>query len=158
MTISLGIAKERILEMYQKVDTNSKYYGRLLNWYGKGIWNYGIGISNNLVFDTAYLKLVNRVDLEIQLVLNVQIFIPSETVDRLGTAILCFRNWDYGLLGWNGEHLARLVTTDKAISYQVKKLPFPIPQLNHDGLHPQASKLLKEYRESHPDWFTEMLF
>ena len=73
MTISLGIAKERILEMYQKVDTNSKYYGRLLNWYGKGVWNYGIGISNNLVFDTAYLKLVNRVDLEIQLVLNVQI-------------------------------------------------------------------------------------
>jgi hypothetical protein len=101
---------------------------------------------------------LDRVDLEIQLVPNVQNFSPSETIDRLCTAILCFHNWDYGLLGWNGEHLARLVATDKAISYQVKKLPFPIPQLNHDGWHPQASKLLKEYRESHHDWFTEILF
>jgi hypothetical protein len=158
MTISLDIAKERILEIYQKVDTNNKYYGRLLNWYGKGVWNYGIGISNNLVFDTAYLKLVNRADLEIQVVPNVQNFSPSETIDRLCTAILCFRNWDYGLLGWNGEHLARLVATDKAISYQVKELPFPIPQLNHDGWHPQASRLLRKYRESHQDWFAEMLF
>jgi hypothetical protein len=158
MAISLDVAKERVLETYQKVDTNSKYYGRLLNWYGRGVWNYGVGISNNLVFDTAYLKLVNRVDLEIRFVPNVQIFIPSETIDRLCTAILCFHNWHYGLLGWNGEHLARLVATDKAISYQVQNLPFPIPQLNHDGWHPQASRLLNEYRESHQDWFAEMLF
>lgn len=158
MTISLDLAKERIFDIYQNVDTNSKYYGGLLNWYGKGIYNYGIGISSNLIFDTAYLKLIDSVNLDAKLLTDVQSFIPSETIDRLCTAILCFRNWDYGLLGWNGEHLARLVGTDKAISYEVKKLPFPIPQLNHDGWHPQASRLLNEYRESHHDWFAEMLF
>jgi len=158
MTISLDIAKERILEMYQKVDINSKYYGRLLNWCSLGVWHYGIGISNNLIFDTASLALFDRVDLDIRLVPNVQNFSPSETIDRLCTAILCFHNWDYGLLGWNCEHFARLVATDKAISYEVKKLLFPIPQLNHDGWHPQASRLLNEYRESHHDWFAELLF
>ena len=157
MTISLDIAKERILEMYQKVDTNSKYYGRLLNCYNLGVWHYGIGISNNLIFDTASLALFDRVDLDIRLVPNVQNFSPSETIDRLCTGILCFHNWDYGLLGWNCEHFARLVATDKAISYEVKKLLFPIPQLNHDGWHPQASRLLNEYRESHHDWFAELL-
>jgi hypothetical protein len=60
MTISLDTAKERILEMYQKIDPNDRYYGRLINWYGKGVWNYGIGISDNLVFDTAYLKIFDR--------------------------------------------------------------------------------------------------
>lgn len=158
MTISLDIAKERILDMYQKVDTNSKYYGRLLNWCSLGVWHYGIGISNNLIFDTASLALFDRVDLDIRLVPNVQNFSPSETIDRLCTAVLCFHNWDYGLLGWNCEHFARLVATDKAISYEVKKLLFPIPQLNHDGWHPQASRLLNEYRESHHDWFAELLF
>ena len=157
MTISLDIAKERILDMYQKVDTNSKYYGRLLNWCSLGVWHYGIGISNNLIFDTASLALFDRVDLDIRLVPNVQNFSPSETIDRLCTAILCFHNWDYGLLGWNCEHFARLVATDKAISYEVKKLLFPIPQLNHDGWHPQASKLLTEYRESNHNWFSELL-
>jgi hypothetical protein len=158
MKISLDLAKERIFEIYQKVDTNSKYYGRLLNWCSLGVWHYGIGISNNLIFDTGSLALFERVDLEIRFVPNVQIFLPSETIDRLCAAILCFHNWDYGLLGWNCEHLARLVATDKAISYEVKKLPFPIPQLNHDGWHPQASRLLNEYRESHHDWFAEMFF
>ena len=157
MTISLDIAKERILEMYQKVDTTSKYYGRLLNWSSLGVWHYGIGISNNLIFDTASLALFDRVDLDIRLVPNVQNFSPAETIDRLCTAILCFHNWDYGLLGWNCEHFARLVATDKAISYEVKKLLFPIPQLNHDGWHPQASKLLTEYRESNHNWFSELL-
>ena len=157
MTISLDIAKERILEMYQKVDTNSKYYGRLLNWCSVGVWHYGIGISNNLIFDTASLALFDRVDLDIRLVPNVQNFSPSETIDRLCTAILCFHTWNYGLLGWNCEHFARLVATDKAISYEVKKLLFPIPQLNNDGWHPQASRLLNEYRESHPDWFDRLL-
>jgi hypothetical protein len=157
MTISLDIAKERILEIYQKIDTNSKYYGRLLNWYKTGVWHYGIGISNNLVFDTASLKLFNRADLDIRLVPNVQIFTPSETIDRLCSAILCFHTWDYGLLGWNCEHLARLVATDKAISYEVKKLPFPLPQLNNDGWHPQARRLLNEYRESYCDWFARIV-
>jgi hypothetical protein len=157
MPISIDIVKESILEIYQKVEIDSKYYGRLLNWYGMGVWHYGIGISNNLVFDTASLTLFDRTDLDIRLVPDVQIFTPSETVDRLCTAILYFHNWDYGLLGWNCEHFARLVATDRAISYEVKKLPFPIPQLNNDGWHPQASTLLNEYRESHRDWFATML-
>jgi hypothetical protein len=157
MTISIDVAKDRILEIYLKIDTNSKYYGRLLNWCSNGVWHYGIGISNNLIFDTASLALFEPFDLDILLVPNVQKFRPSETIDRLCIAIMCFHNWDYGLLGWNCEHLARLVTTDRAISYEVKKLPFPLPQLNHNGYHPHASKLLNEYQELHPNFFIEIL-
>jgi hypothetical protein len=158
MAISLDIAIERILELYQQVDPHSENYGRLINWCGTDGWHYGIGINNKFVFDTAALALIDRVDLDIQLVPNVQTFSPSATIDRLGTAILCFHSWDYGLLGWNCEHLARLVATDKAISYQVQELPAPIAQSHHDGWHPHAGAVLNEYRESHPDWFAQTLY
>jgi hypothetical protein len=156
MPISLDIAKDRILEIYREVDTNSNYYGRLVNWQATGVWHYGIGVNNTLIFDTAAFTLFDRVDVDIRLVPNVQKFRPSETIDRLCTGIVCFHDWDYGLLGWNCEHLARLVSTDIAISYEVKKLPFPLPQFNHDGYHPQASRLLHEYRESHPHLLSEI--
>jgi hypothetical protein len=157
MSISLDTAKDRILEIYREIDTKSKYYGRLVNWQATGVWHYGIGISNTLIFDTASLTLFDKLDLDVRLVPDVQKFRQSDTIDRLCTAIMCFHNWDYGLLGWNCEHFARLVSTDLAISYEVKKLPFPLPQLNHNGYHPQATKLLCEYRESHPNLFAEIL-
>ncbi len=158
MAIPLQTIKDRILEIYQEVDTSSKYYGQLVNWYKTGVWHYGIGINNTSILDTAVFELFKKSDLNIRLVPNVQKFTPAETIDRLCMAMMYFRDWDYGLLGWNCEHLARLVATDKAISYEVKKLPFPLPQLNNDGWHPQASRLLKEYRESHTDLFTELIF
>jgi hypothetical protein len=65
MTISIDVAKDRILEIYLKIDTNSKYYGRLLNWCSNGVWHYGIGISDNLIFDTASLALFEPFDLDI---------------------------------------------------------------------------------------------
>jgi hypothetical protein len=92
MPISLDIAKDRILEIYLEVDTNSKYYGRLVNWYATGVWHYGIGINNSLIFDTGAFTLFARADLDIRLVANVQKFKPSETIDRLCTAILCFHD------------------------------------------------------------------
>jgi hypothetical protein len=158
MALPIDTVKERILEIYRAVDTNSKYYGRLVNWHQNGVWHYGIGVNNILILDTGAFALFNKSDLDVRLVPNVQKFSPAETIDRLCTAMMCFRDWDYGLLGWNCEHLARLVASDEAISYEVKKLPFPLPQLNHDGWHPQASKLLKEYRETHTDIFTEVIF
>lgn len=157
MAISLDTAKERILEIYQKIDSNSHYYGRLLNWRGSGVCHYGIGISDCLIFDTGGLVLFEPVNLDVRFVPDVQKFDPTETIDRLCSAVLCFHSWDYGLLGWNCEHLARLVATGGAISYEIKKLPFPLPQLNSDGYHHQASRMLDKYRESHPNLFCDVL-
>lgn len=157
MAIVLDTVKDRILEVYRSIDTKSKYYGQLVNWYKMGVWHYGIGINDDFIFDTASYTLFNRMGLDVRLVPNVQKFSAAETIERLYAAMMCFRDWDYGLLGWNCEHFARLVATDEAISYEVKKAPFPIPQLNHDGWHPQASKLLNDYRESYPNLFSEIL-
>jgi hypothetical protein len=48
----------------------------------RDIWQLLCSPSVLRSFATAYLKLVNQVDLEIQLVPNVQYFSPSETIDR----------------------------------------------------------------------------
>ncbi|BAY20454.1 serine/threonine kinase [Calothrix sp. NIES-2100] len=51
-----------------------------------------------------------------------------------------FKDWHYGVLGWNCEHFARLVTTGEAISYQVKESPLAF--LNHNGYHPLAKQIM----------------
>ncbi|WP_242045764.1 MULTISPECIES: serine/threonine protein kinase [unclassified Calothrix] len=51
-----------------------------------------------------------------------------------------FKDWHYGVLGWNCEHFARLVTTGEAISYQVKESPLAF--LNHNGYHPLAKEMM----------------
>lgn len=141
---------ERIIEdIHNSIEPSSQFYGRLLNWKGNdSFWHYGIGLSDSKIFDTGrgfkpfgshYVKakFVKGVD---------EIAFPSDkTIQRLIHALKRFQGWEYGLLGWNCEHLARLVATNRPISYEVRKQPWPIPDLNHRGKHPHAKKDFARY-------------
>lgn len=131
------------------VDTDSKYYGKLLNWQGSdSFWHYGIGLSDQKIFDTGRgMKPFDSRHVKAKFVNGVEdlAFPPGKTIQRLIYALKRFHQWEYGLLGWNCEHLARLVATNRAISYEVKKQPWPIPDLNHGGKHPHAGKDFHEY-------------
>jgi hypothetical protein len=136
----------------------SRFYGRLLNWnhgWTQGnIWHYGIGVSNTHIFDTGAGLRVFRPDFKPKLVIGVdhRLFSPDQTIARLIEALCVFYYWHYGLLGWNCEHLARLVATNDPVSYEVRKLPWPIPALNHNGRHPHAKDDLRNHlKESNPD-------
>ena len=145
MAISREQAHQKIIEIHQVMDMKSLFYGRLVNWYEGASWHYGIGLQDNLIFDTGGFSIFTRNSSEFFLVPDVQKFSPNQTIERLCYALVCFKDWDYGLLGWNCEHIARLVASDSAVSYEIKKLSFPIPQLNHDGWHPDARDILKSF-------------
>ena len=141
-------------DILKKVDPDSRFYGALLNWKGDdGLWHYGIGLSDRYIFNTGKgLKPFRKKHVKARFVRKASTYPPDKVIQRLVYAVECFKHWDYGLLGWNCEHLARLIATNKAISYEVKNQPWPIPQLNHKGRHPKAKKKFKAYLKHHaPD-------
>jgi serine/threonine protein kinase len=71
---------------------------------------------------------------------DIKLLPRKEILDRCLIAYELFKTWDYGLLGWNCEHFARLVTTDEAISYQVKESILAF--LNNNGYHPLAKEMM----------------
>lgn len=157
MILSLAHAKEKVIEIHDKIDQKSLFYGKLLNWHENLVWHYGIGINDDLIFDTASFHLFSIETQDIHIVPDVQKFTQNITIERLCYAIICFHDWNYGLLGWNCEHLARLIATDCAISYEVKKAPFPIPLLNHNGYHPEAKNILEDCIRKNPYLLTDIL-
>ena len=140
-----------IREIRRAGNPESRRYGRLLNWTDGLVWHYGIGLTDLLIFDTGKGMQVFRHRLPPKHVLGVDDshFNPEQTVERLIHAIQVFRQWDYGLLGWNCEHFARLVATDDPVSYEVLKQPWPIPALNHEGRHPTARRELRAHLRRH---------
>jgi len=76
-------------------------------------------------------------------VTDVAVYSPDLVIQRLIQALHCFGAWDYGLLGWNCEHVARLVATNDPISYEVRKTP--LRYFNHDGYHPTAKQQFEQY-------------
>ncbi|MFM8294107.1 MAG: hypothetical protein ACKN9E_06120 [Microcystaceae cyanobacterium] len=158
MSLSLSQAYQKVLEIYQVMETKSQRFGRLLNWYEGMSWHYGIGLNDTLIFDTASNNIFEKNPSEVFEVPDVQKFTPQETIERLCYALVCFREWHYGLLGWNCEHIARLVASDQAVSYEVKKCLFPIPQMNHDGWHPEAQRTLQEFIEQNPNLLSHIFF
>ena len=146
MTLNNTQITERIQHIKDLSDCNSKFYGKLVNWYSHGAWHYGIGLSNDYTFDLGEnLDTFHKGDRQIKLVIKVKQFPPDKTIQRLIHSLSCFKNWNYGLLGWNCEHYSRLVATNEAISYQVKKSLLAF--LNHGGYHPTAVKMLASYLE-----------
>ena len=71
---------------------------------------------------------------------SVTLLPKKEVLDRCLIAYELFKTWNYGLLGWNCEHFARLVTTGEAISYQVKESILAF--LNNNGYHPLAKEMM----------------
>ena len=157
MSISHDELENKINCILQSLDPKSNFYGRLLNWQGMdGFWHYGIGLSNTQIFDTGKgWQPFERHYVDAKFVLGIEdlAYTPDKTIKRLIYALRCFKGWDYGLLGWNCEHLGRLITTNQPVSYEVKKQLWPIPQLNHDGWHPSAEDDLRDYLLVHaPEW------
>ena len=156
MSISEHELEKVIDQIHHSIDPSSQFYGKLLNWKGNdGFWHYGIGLSDHEIFDTGRgMKPFDSHYVKAKFVRKVEdiTFPPDKTIRRLVYALKRFREWEYGLLGWNCEHLARLVATNRAISYEVKKQPWPIPDLNHGGKHPHAKENFKKHlSDKEPD-------
>jgi hypothetical protein len=94
------------------VDFVSNRSCRLLNWQNQGdpFWSYGIGISDLHVFVSGRgLRVFERPSCRNVLGVDTKHYPPTITIDRLKHAIDVFGAWKHSLLGWNCEHLARLV-------------------------------------------------
>jgi len=129
------------------VDFGSNRCGRLLNWqnHGDPFWHYGIGISDLHVFDTGRgLRVFERPSCRNVLGVDSIHYPPTITIGRLKHAIDVFGGWKYSLLGWNCEHLARLVATNRPRCYQ-SKLAWWMAGLDPNGDH----KIAKEVLENH---------
>ncbi|MBD2104941.1 hypothetical protein [Leptolyngbya sp. FACHB-261] len=145
MALSIEEIEERIRDIKRHVNRDSEFYGKLLNWHDF-VWHYGIGLSDDLIFDTGQgMQTFESRTVNANFVLGIDqiAFNPGETIERLTHALRCFGSWDYGLLGWNCEHFARLIATDVAISYEVQKTLFA--WLNHGGYHPTAQQDFRAY-------------
>jgi hypothetical protein len=143
MPLNYQQIQERINNIHKCSNRNSKFYGKLLNWYSDGAWHYGIGLSDDHLFDLGdNLNTFHKKDRQVQLV-SIRQYPPDKMIQRLIHALSCFKDWHYGLLGWNCEHYSRLVATNDAICYQVKNSPLAF--LNHGGYHPTAVQMLTDY-------------
>ncbi|WP_204141296.1 hypothetical protein [Halomicronema sp. CCY15110] len=153
MAINNNELEAKVNAILQSLDSTSQFYGKLLNWQGAdSFWHYGIGLSDTHIFDTGRgWQPFERHYVDAKFVLGIDdiTYPPDKTIKRLIHALRCFKNWEYGLLGWNCEHLGRLAATNQPMSYEVKRQPWPIPQLNHDGWHPTAERDLRDYLLRH---------
>ncbi len=121
-------------------DPESARYGRLLNWqnFGDPLWHYGIGLSDAHIFDTGLgICVFTRRDARPVLGIEPLAFSPEITVARLKQALIVFQDWDYNLLAWNCEHLARLIATDQPRCDQSQPLWW-LCGLTPEGEHPHA--------------------
>lgn len=129
------------------IDPGSVRYGRLLNWqsFGDPFWHYGIGLSDEYIFDTGLgIYVFSRRDARPVLGIEAIAFSPDMTIERLKQAIIVFQDWRYNLLGWNCEHLARLIATDQPRCYQSQPL-WLLCGLTSDGDHRFAQHYLTEH-------------
>ena len=103
--------------------------------------HYHITISNTHAFNFGGNGFaVFQIPRKYYIVESVTLLPKKEVLDRCLIAYELFKTWNYGLLGWNCEHFARLVTTDEAISYQVKESLLAF--LNNNGYHPLAKEMM----------------
>ncbi|MDJ0632460.1 MAG: hypothetical protein QNJ34_04630 [Xenococcaceae cyanobacterium MO_188.B29] len=132
-------------EIEAKVNPNSGIYGKLLEWQEGFTNHYAIGLSDEYMFSPGERFSVLQTS-QYNLKLTPTKALHSHLViQRLIYALDCFKKWNYGLLGWNCEHYARLVATNEALSYQVKFSPLAF--LNNGGYHPDAVNIFQKYLE-----------
>jgi Pentapeptide repeats (8 copies) len=129
------------------LDPKSKRYGSLLNWQNPSdpFWHYGIGLSDRYIFDTGKgLQPFEKKDAKIVEGIERIVFSPQQTIDRLIHAHFVFGDWAYSSLGWNCEHLARLIATDEPKSYQCQ-WTWWLSDLMPNGEHKAARQVFREY-------------
>jgi hypothetical protein len=139
-------------------DPNSARYGKLLNWQNSGdpCCHYGIGLSDQHIFDTGQgLQIFVHEDSCFVLGVDSIAFKPEASIARLKFALDIFKDWNDILLGWNCEHLARLIAADQPRCYQSKPLWW-MAGMDSNGDHKIARQLLSDYlRVNAPELLSE---
>ena len=124
------------------VDYKSSKAGVLIH-HRDGALHYHITISDTHAFNFgANGFAVFPIPSEAKTASHVSLLDRKQVLDRCLIAYQLFQDWQYGFLGWNGEHFARLVTTGEAISYQVKESLLAF--LNQNGYHPEATEMMNK--------------
>ena len=140
---------ERILkDLDNHIIKESEYYGKMLKWPNNPfVYGFVIGLSDNYYFDLGTNLRATRITKEQKLEFvydGKPPFEPEIVIQRLRFAVECFKDYVYETIKWNSEHYARLVATNEAVSYQIKKLRF-----SGDGRNKVAEATYDEYlRES----------
>lgn len=149
MPLSLEQVEKTIEAIDRLVDPSSKRYGRLLEWQNRynPVWHYGIGLSDTHIFDTGggWCPFERK---QAEFVINIDhiAFEPKQTIERLKHALHVFNGWEYNLLGWNCEHLGRLIATDRPRCYQ-SSLIWWMCNMSPEGDHKTAQKIFRDYLE-----------
>ncbi|MBD2462264.1 hypothetical protein H6G89_14545 [Oscillatoria sp. FACHB-1407] len=149
MSLSQEEIEQRIEAVDRFADSSSRRYGSLLNWQNPldPFWHYGIGLSDTHIFDTGRgLRPFSKLDAKFVINVDHIVFEPKQTIERLKHALYVFKDWEYTLTGWNCEHLARLVATDRPRCYQ-SKLIWWMCNLTPKGDHKSAHRVLHNYLE-----------
>ena len=139
--------EKKIAGIDHYANPSSNRYGKLLNWQNSPdpFWHYGIGLSDTHIFDTGQgLCPFKRHDAKMVIGIDHIAFSPEQTIKRLKQALYVFGHWEYNVFGWNCEHLARLIATDKPRCYQSKKIWF-FCNLTPKGDHKSARQIFKDH-------------
>lgn len=147
MSRSIEQIQQTIAEIDRLANPNSDRFGRLLNWQNlpDPFWHYGIGLSDTHIFDTGGgLRPFERHSAKFVVGIDHIAFEPEQTIERLKQALYVFADWQYNLLGWNCEHLGRLIVTDRPRCYQ-SKLIYWACNLTPEGDHKTAHWILQNY-------------
>ena len=129
------------------MDPCSKRFGQLLNWQNPPdpFWHYGIGLSETHIFDTGQgLCPFERSDAKFVMGIEDISFEPHKTIDRLKHALNVFADWQYNFMGWNCEHLGRLIATDQPRCYQGSPLWW-LCNMSPEGDHKTAQATFHNY-------------
>lgn len=116
-----------IINIDRTVNSDSKYYGKLVKWQdpqNNNQWSYGIGLSDEEIFDTSQNLTIIKTNVPIFIVNHYhQNFSQDEIIERLKYALLynSEKQIKFDDKSWNDEHFARLIVTNDAISYKVSK-------------------------------------
>ena len=129
------------------VDPLSDRYGRLLNWQNPPdpFWHYGIGLSDTHIFDTGQgLRPFERKEAKLVIGIDDIAFEPAQVIDRVKQSLHVFSDWEYNFVGWNCEHLGRLVATDRPRCYQSSFLWW-MCNMSPDGDHKTAQQIFRDH-------------
>ncbi|MEH2243224.1 serine/threonine protein kinase [Nostoc sp.] len=142
--VSSPLMDKIISEFYAHVDYSSSNAGLLIHHRehrNDPALHYHVTISDTHAFNFGGNGFaVFPIPKKAHVAKSVKLLDRKEVLDRCLIAYQLFKDWHYGILGWNCEHFARLVTTGEAISYQVKKSHLGF--LNNNGYHTLAKEMM----------------
>ncbi|XFA73609.1 hypothetical protein RYO59_001858 [Thermosynechococcaceae cyanobacterium Okahandja] len=147
----MGLSEQEIQQHIAAIDALSNpaspKYGRLLCWQNPWdpVWHYGIGLSDIAIFDTGQRRCpFERPSASVVTGLGEIALPPAKTIGRLKHALWVFADWEYNFLGWNCEHLSRLIATDQPRCYQSRPLWW-LANLTPAGEHKTAHHVFQNY-------------